>query len=73
MKTIDSIPTSKINRASKLVQTGAKIGINYIKYYGDKIVNSEEDAKERKCKCKNVKCKIKMQIVYANSKIQMQK
>ncbi|MFD2568144.1 ABC1 kinase family protein [Pseudotenacibaculum haliotis] len=47
MKTIDRIPTSKIQRATKLVQTGAKIGVNYIKYYGDKLVNSEEEAKER--------------------------
>ena len=47
MKTIDKIPTSKIQRASKLVQTGAKVGVNYLKYYGDKIVNSEQDAKER--------------------------
>lgn len=47
MKTIDSIPTSKIQRATKLVQTGAKIGVNYIKYYGDKLINSEEEAKER--------------------------
>lgn len=41
MKTLDHIPTSKIERASKLVQTGAKIGVNYIKYYGEKIVNSD--------------------------------
>lgn len=41
MKSIDHIPTSKIERASKLVQTGAKIGVNYIKYYGEKIVNPE--------------------------------
>ena len=47
MKSIDRIPTSKIQRATKLVQTGAKIGVNYIKYYGDKLVNSEEEAKER--------------------------
>lgn len=47
MKTIDKIPTSKIQRASKLVVTGAKVGVNYIKYYGDKIVNSETEAKER--------------------------
>ena len=39
MKTIDYIPTSKIQRASKLVQTGAKVGVNYIKYYGEKVVN----------------------------------
>ncbi|MGZ9676449.1 ABC1 kinase family protein [Flavobacterium sp. GNP001] len=41
MKTIDYIPTSKIERASKLVQTGAKIGVNYLKYYGEKMVNSD--------------------------------
>ena len=47
MKTIDNIPTSKIQRASKLVSTGAKVGVNYLKYYGDKIVNTEEEAKKR--------------------------
>ncbi len=47
MKTIDNIPTSKIQRASKLIKTGAKVGVNYIKYYGDKIVTSENEAKER--------------------------
>jgi predicted unusual protein kinase regulating ubiquinone biosynthesis (AarF/ABC1/UbiB family) len=41
MKTIDYIPTSKIQRATKLVQTGAKVGVNYLKYYGEKMVNSE--------------------------------
>jgi predicted unusual protein kinase regulating ubiquinone biosynthesis (AarF/ABC1/UbiB family) len=41
MKTIDHIPTSKIERATKLVQTGAKIGVNYLKYYGEKMVNSD--------------------------------
>jgi len=47
MKTIDKIPTSKIQRATKMVTTGAKVGVNYLKYYGDKMVNSEVDAKER--------------------------
>ena len=47
MKTIDYIPTSKISRASKLVQTGAKVGVNYLKFYGDKLINSEVEAKER--------------------------
>ena len=47
MKTIDRIPTSKIQRASKLIQTGAKVGVNYVKFYGDKLINSEEDAKVR--------------------------
>ncbi|WP_136482976.1 ABC1 kinase family protein [Cognatitamlana onchidii] len=47
MKTIDYIPTSKIERATKLVSTGAKVGVNYLKYYGNKIVNTETEAKER--------------------------
>ena len=41
MKTIDYIPTSKIERATKLFQTGAKVGVNYLKYYGEKMVNSD--------------------------------
>ncbi|KAA6441031.1 AarF/ABC1/UbiB kinase family protein [Dyadobacter flavalbus] len=41
METIDSIPTSKIQRAGKLISTGVKIGGNYLKYYGEKITNPE--------------------------------
>ena len=41
MKTIDKIPTNKIQRASKLMTTGVKVGGNYLKYYGKKLVNSE--------------------------------
>ncbi|AKA35885.1 ABC1 kinase family protein [Flagellimonas lutaonensis] len=41
MKTLDSIPTGKIERASKLVKTGVKIGGNYVKYYGQKLVNPD--------------------------------
>ena len=47
MKSIDSIPTSKIQRASKLIQTGAKVGVNYLKYYGDKLTKTEKEAKEK--------------------------
>ncbi|MDX1362868.1 MAG: AarF/UbiB family protein [Arenibacter latericius] len=47
MKTIDNIPTSKIHRASKLVTTGAKVGVNYLKYYGDKITKTEFVARSR--------------------------
>lgn len=47
MKTIDKIPTTKIQRATKLVSTGAKVGVNYLKYYGDKIVKPETEAKAR--------------------------
>ncbi|SFH88379.1 ABC1 kinase family protein [Halpernia frigidisoli] len=45
MKTLDKIPTSKIQRASKLITTGAKVGVNYLKYYGEKITKTEEEAK----------------------------
>ena len=41
MKTLDRIPTGKIERASKLVKTGAKIGGNYAKYLGKKIINPD--------------------------------
>ncbi len=41
MKTLDKIPTGKIERASKLVKTGVKIGGNYAKYYSKKLINSE--------------------------------
>lgn len=39
MKTIDSIPTSKLGRTTELVKTGVKVGGNYLKYYGKKAVN----------------------------------
>ena len=45
MKTLDRIPTGKIERASKLISTGAKIGVNYLKYYGEKITKTEYEAK----------------------------
>lgn len=45
MKTIDSIPVSKIQRASKLVTTGAKVGVNYLKYYGNKLTKTEDEAR----------------------------
>ena len=47
MQTIDKIPTSKIARASKMVTTGAKIGVNYLKYYSDRITKTEEQSKNR--------------------------
>ena len=45
MKTINKIPVSKIQRASKLVSTGAKVGVNYLKYYGDKLTKTELEAR----------------------------
>ena len=41
MKTLDSIPTKKIERATKLLSTGLKVGRNYIRYYGQKLINGE--------------------------------
>ena len=41
MKTLDKIPTTKIERAGKLVTTGIKIGGNYAKYYGKKLVKPD--------------------------------
>ena len=46
MNSIDRIPTSKLQRASKIVSTGAKVGVNYIKYYGQKISKTQAEAKE---------------------------
>ncbi|MGB0838446.1 MAG: ABC1 kinase family protein [Flavobacteriaceae bacterium] len=42
MKTIDYIPSSKISRASKIVETGIKVGGNYLKYYGDQLTGSDK-------------------------------
>lgn len=39
MKTLDNIPTGKIERAGKLVKTGVKVGGNYVKYFGKKLAN----------------------------------
>jgi predicted unusual protein kinase regulating ubiquinone biosynthesis (AarF/ABC1/UbiB family) len=39
MKTLDKIPTSKIERAGQLVKTGLKVGGNYISYYSEKIIH----------------------------------
>jgi len=47
MNTIDRIPISKVERASNLVQTGAKVGVNYLKYYGSKLTTSEGTARAK--------------------------
>jgi predicted unusual protein kinase regulating ubiquinone biosynthesis (AarF/ABC1/UbiB family) len=46
MKTIDSIPTGKLGRTSKMVQTGVKVGGNYIKYYSRKAFDSATTREE---------------------------
>ncbi|MCJ8497977.1 AarF/UbiB family protein [Chryseobacterium salipaludis] len=47
MKSLDRIPVSKIERAAKILQTGAKVGVNYLKYYGDQVTGSREQAREQ--------------------------
>ena len=41
MKEQDSIPVTKVQRASKFITTGAKIGANYLKHYGKKLINPD--------------------------------
>jgi predicted unusual protein kinase regulating ubiquinone biosynthesis (AarF/ABC1/UbiB family) len=46
IKEQEHIPTSKVQRASKFIRTGAKVGGNYVKHYAKKMVNpslSRED------------------------------
>lgn len=42
----NSIPTSKVQRSSKFVTTGFKIGGNYIKHYSKKLFNPDMDKSE---------------------------
>ncbi len=39
MKEFDRIPVTKVQRASKFIATGARIGTNYLKHYGKKLVD----------------------------------
>ncbi len=46
MKSVNKIPTSKVQRASKLIKTGAKVGGNYVKYYANRVTKSKEEANQ---------------------------
>ena len=46
MKEYDRIPVSKVQRASKFITTGAKIGSNYLKHYGKKLMNRDISREE---------------------------
>lgn len=41
MKEFEKIPVSKVQRASKFITTGARIGTNYLKHYSKKLVNPD--------------------------------
>ncbi|MCB0488827.1 MAG: AarF/UbiB family protein [Cyclobacteriaceae bacterium] len=44
MKEQKKIPVSKVQRATRFVKTGARIGANYLKHYGKKLVDPETTA-----------------------------
>ncbi len=46
MKEQSRIPTSKVQRATKFIATGAKIGGNYVKHYAKKLVDPTKDNSE---------------------------
>jgi Predicted unusual protein kinase len=41
VKEQEKIPVTKVQRATKFITTGAKIGSNYLKHYGKKLVNPD--------------------------------
>ena len=41
MKEFDKIPVTKVQRATKFIKTGARIGGNYIKHYSKRLVNGD--------------------------------
>jgi len=43
VKEFDRIPVTKVQRASKFLSAGAKIGTNYLKHYGKQLVTGETD------------------------------
>lgn len=42
MKEYKGIPISKVQRASRFISAGAKIGTNYLKHYGRQLVNPDQ-------------------------------
>lgn len=43
MKEQDKIPTSRLERAGKFLNTGARVGGNYLKYYGKRVFSGKDD------------------------------
>ncbi|MFM7328607.1 MAG: ABC1 kinase family protein [Bacteroidota bacterium] len=41
MKEFDKIPVTKVQRATKFIKTGARIGGNYLKHYSKRLVNGD--------------------------------
>jgi predicted unusual protein kinase regulating ubiquinone biosynthesis (AarF/ABC1/UbiB family) len=47
MKSLDRIPQTKIQRASKLLKIGAQVSTNYVKYLGNRVVSNEEKSRKK--------------------------
>ena len=47
MKSLDHIPQSKIQRASKLLKIGAQVSTNYVKYLGNRVVSNEDKSRKK--------------------------
>jgi predicted unusual protein kinase regulating ubiquinone biosynthesis (AarF/ABC1/UbiB family) len=45
-KEFDKIPVTRIQRASKFIATGARIGTNYLKHYSKRLINQETTREE---------------------------
>lgn len=46
MKEQKRIPVTKLERTGKFISTGAKIGTNYLRHYGKKLINGQADRSE---------------------------
>jgi predicted unusual protein kinase regulating ubiquinone biosynthesis (AarF/ABC1/UbiB family) len=46
MKKLDKIPTTKTQRAAKMLKVGTGVGVNYVKYWGKQLVSDKEKAKD---------------------------
>ena len=47
MKSLDHIPQTKIQRASKLLKIGAQVSTNYVKYLGNRVVSNEDKSRKK--------------------------
>ncbi|HMJ68405.1 MAG TPA: AarF/UbiB family protein [Cyclobacteriaceae bacterium] len=45
-KEFDKIPVTRIQRASKFIATGARIGTNYLKHYSKRLINQDASREE---------------------------
>src|SRR5690606_16056885 len=46
MKEFERIPASKVQRATRFITAGAKIGKNYLRHYGKKLVDPDHTREE---------------------------